>query len=77
MDYDLAYRNRVGLAVYKAIIEASKEDGADAAVIKSGAVFDALLMIAAYVIAGSPLLQTPQAVRLFAEGATRKLRQQI
>jgi hypothetical protein len=76
MEYDTDYRNRLGQAIFAAIVEASKGEG-DVPVIKDGPAFDALIMVAAVVMARSPNTDTPQKIRLLAEETARKLRKQI
>ena len=76
MEADDAYRNKIAMAVYEAIVAASRGEG-DAAVVKTGSAFDALMLVAALLIAGDPNLATPQAVRLFSENEGKKLQKQI
>ena len=71
-----AYRNRVAIAVYEAVVTASRGN-ADAAVILTGTAFDALLMVASLLIAGSPEVDTPAKAKQFSEAAAKKLRRQI
>lgn len=54
---DDAYRNKIAIAIYEAVVTASRGD-ADAAVIRTGSSFDALLMVASLLIAGSPEVDT-------------------
>ena len=70
MEADDEYRNKVAIAVYEAVVAASRADG-DAAVVKTGSAFDALMMVSALLIAGDPKLATPQAIRIFSENAGR------
>jgi len=76
MEYDENYRTGLAVALYETLITYSKGD-ADVALIKGGPAFDALIMLAAFVIAPSPELKTPQGIRVFCEGAAEELRRQI
>ena len=76
MDYDEDYRAGLAAALFETLITYSKGD-ADMALVKGGPAFDALMMLAAFVIAPSPILNSPQAIRLFCDGAAKELRKQI
>jgi hypothetical protein len=76
MEDDDEYRNKVAIAVYAAVVDASRGD-AEAAVIKTGSAFDALMMVGSLLIASSPEVNTPQKRRLFTEAVGKKLRQKI
>jgi hypothetical protein len=77
MDYDDDLRDRLGVAAFTAILDASTPDGGGPPLVNTGAAFDGLLMAAAVIIARSPECDTPQKVRKLAEASARKLRQQI
>lgn len=76
MDYDEDYKSGLAVALYETLISYSKGD-ADMALIKGGPAFDALIMLASFVIAPSPDLKTPQGIRLFCDKAAKALRYQI
>ena len=74
--YDIDYRNRVAIAVYKAVIEESKGD-ADVAFIQTGTAFDALMMVATVIMAGSPQFKNAHDIRIFCEETCKKMRNEI
>ena len=76
MESDDEYRNKIASAVYEAIVIASRSD-ADAAVIRTGSAFDALMMVGALLMEGDPNLATPRAIRKFSENSGKKLRRQL
>lgn len=47
------------------------------AVVRSGSVFDALMMVATLIVAGAPYLKSARDVRVLCENASMKLRQEI
>jgi hypothetical protein len=77
MEYDSSLRDRLGIAIFDAILEVSTPPNGSQPVLSTGAAFDALLMVAATTIARSSGCGTPQAARVFSEGVAKKLRLQI
>lgn len=73
---DDEYRNLVAVAVYQAIADASR-DQYGVAVIRTGAAFDALMMVAALLVSKGPQVDTPQKLRQFSLDAAEKLRASI
>ncbi len=66
--YDDIYKGRIRDAVLSAVMTTSLTkgaDGKDAAVIRSGEVFDALLEVSAFFIAGAVSLNSPAKIRVF------------
>jgi len=49
----------------------------DAVLIQTGPAFDALMMVAATLVAKDPKFETPDAVRTFSDSVSRKLGRQI
>lgn len=74
--YDDEYRDGLAVALYKTIAEYSRSDGA-VAVVKTGAAFDALMMVGAMIMSGSPQVDTTQKVRFFSENVAKKLRHEL
>jgi hypothetical protein len=76
MEYDEAYFSKIAQAVYKAVIDTSS--GANNAVlIQTGPAFDALMMVAATLVAKDPKFEAPDAVRTFSDSVSLKLGGQI
>jgi hypothetical protein len=60
MEYDSSLRDRLGIAIFDAILEVSTPPNGSQPVLSTGAAFDALLMVAATTIARSSGCGTPR-----------------
>jgi len=78
--YDHAYKARISDAVLEAVMTqsiADQPDGTKAAVIRSGEVFDALLEVSAFFIAGADSLNSPTKIREFTQTEAKRLQRLI
>lgn len=78
--YDADYKRRISEAVLEAVMTTSlvdQPDGTKAAMIRSGEVFDALLELSAFFVAGAESLNSPSKVREFTQTEAKRLQRLI
>lgn len=72
MTYDRPYSNRLASAVHQAVLSTSRGE-AEAPLVHAEEAFDALMVVAALLIAGDPRFDRPGYDATFAQGAMNKL----
>ncbi len=76
MDTETDERDKIAVKIFTTVVEASK-DGGEVTVVKTGMAFDALMMVAAVIMANSEECRTPRAVGELCETVSKNLRRQI
>ena len=76
-EFDSAYRDRIHGALYKAIIEASRDSATNIAALRNHEIYDALMLLQAMFLSTSKEARSPTKIREISDNYAKLLRKRI